>query len=432
MNAPFYNQWGVMHPYLQILSAVLFLAVVGGLSWFAADMRSILKSGQRKQQLSIAGDWKGLEDYYESAARSRRPFVWLHRKYLIPGNLETQHALFLYEQGRLDEALSKVDYAIQRNKSKPWIFRSFHAATTFKSLCGALRTRALVLTAFGRYDEARGAAAEVENLAGAKGQANSVLALLEYDCGHIDEALRLAQAVRPEDSQFDSMRTVMAYCYLMKGDFEQAIQMRSIAPAADITRFYSASGLHAMTKSPEATELLELQRRRLTGVFPPIRLIVLAQIYIAMEDFANADRMLDQAEKCMGPQPALQASYCRQRATSFAGQGNDREAENHLERMRAIVKKECPRRSLHWETRFTAGRVYLYLKRFNEALAELDEAQKLVLHPIEKHSTAYWLAKTHESFGNQSEALRFYEIVAADSIPSWMCRQAAEVLAASR
>jgi tetratricopeptide (TPR) repeat protein len=233
-----------------------------------------------------------------------------------------------------------------------------------------------------------------------------------------------------EDTQFDSMRGIMAIFHSMKGDFEQAIQALSYEPA-DVSKFFSPSGLKTLSGSPEGAKLIALKRRKLAGVFPPARLILLAQVYVALEDFENADRALDQAEKSPGPEPGIQMSYCRHRACSLAGQGKSKEAENYIERMRAIVR-ELPKRSLLWETHFTAGQSYWHLRRFNDALAELIEAQRSVLHPIEKHATAYWIARTHEAAGDQREAIRYYEIVAADTIPSWMRERAAKALARPR
>ena len=80
-----------MHSFLSILIWAIPVVIVAGLAWFAWDMRSILKSLQHKNQFAIDGDWKKIEKYFERAARTRRPFVWLHRKYFLPGNLETQH-----------------------------------------------------------------------------------------------------------------------------------------------------------------------------------------------------------------------------------------------------------------------------------------------------------------------------------------------------
>jgi tetratricopeptide (TPR) repeat protein len=183
-----------------------------------------------------------------------------------------------------------------------------------------------------------------------------------------------------------------------------------------------------LNEDPEGAKVLALQQKKVAGIFPPVRLIMLAQVYVAREDFENAERALDQAEKSMGPEPGLQMSYCRHRACCLAGQGKIKEAENYIERMRAITR-ELPKRSLLWEAHFTAGRVYLYLGRFNDALAEFIEAQRSVLHPIEKHVTAYWIARTHEAAGNHREANPYYQLVAADPIPSWMRKQAAEALA---
>src|SRR5579872_3245688 len=93
--------------------------VLGLVAWFSFDMRSILKSGQRKAQLKIDGQWEELERFYERASKPRRPFVWLHRRYLLPGNNTAQHALFLHTQGRFEEALAKADLAIQQIATKP-------------------------------------------------------------------------------------------------------------------------------------------------------------------------------------------------------------------------------------------------------------------------------------------------------------------------
>jgi tetratricopeptide (TPR) repeat protein len=175
-------------------------------------------------------------------------------------------------------------------------------------------------------------------------------------------------------------------------------------------------------------DLIALKRKKIAGVFPPARLILLAHVYVMMEDFANADRALDEAEKSLGPEPGLQMSYARHRACSFAGQGKSEEAETYLQRMRAIVK-ELPKRSLLWESHAATGRAYLYLGKNSEALAEMMEAQRFALHPIEKHYTAYWIARAYEALGNEAEANAYYKIVAADPIPTRIREQATAALA---
>ena len=426
MNGPYYNHWGVAHPYWQFFLGVLLIVLVILPSWYVADMRSIVKSLQLKNHLAADGNWKELENFYERATRPDRPFVWLHRRYLLPGNMQVQHSMFLFTQGRLEEALAKNEEAIRLIEGKPWIFHSFYTRATFKTLCGALRGRTLILSDQGRYDEAREAAARLERLTGGKGEPNEALAFLEYRCGNLDKALAIGQAGPLKGARADPMLGVMAFCYIMKGDFDQALRVLAYTPT-DIVKLYSPGGLQKLSSSPEGVELLESKRRKLAGVFPPARFMKLARVYIATGDFAKADEALDQAGKSLGPEPGLQMSYWRHRAFSFAGQGKAVEAETFLERMRTLLKT-YPKRAFQWETRYAAGRAYLYLKRFNEALAELTEAYKVVLHPIEKHSTAFYIAKAYEGAGNQGEARRYYEIVVAERIPSRMHEQAVEAL----
>lgn len=103
----------------------MFLPVVAviALAWFSWDMSAILKMSQRKQQLAIEGRWNDLERHYESTLKTRRPFVWLQQRYLLPGAVLAQYALFLYKRGRLEEALLKADRSIEQIEGKPKFFR---------------------------------------------------------------------------------------------------------------------------------------------------------------------------------------------------------------------------------------------------------------------------------------------------------------------
>src|SRR5580692_7677891 len=91
-----------------------YLVIGGVVAWFAADMRSILRSMQRKNQLAIEGRWAELEQHLDRASNTRRPFAWFHLRYLLPGSNAAQFALFLHDQGRLEQALTKVDQAIKQ------------------------------------------------------------------------------------------------------------------------------------------------------------------------------------------------------------------------------------------------------------------------------------------------------------------------------
>jgi len=406
---------------------VCLAATVVFWAWFALDMRHILKLGQRKNQLSIEGRWKDLEEHYKRASRTLRPFVWLYRRLLLPGTVPAQYALFLHTQGRPDEALVKVDEALRLIEGKPRILQPIYRSATFKILCSCLRARILILTGMGRYDEARETAAQLQRRTGPVGRPNAALFQVEYYCGHLDEALALAEAVPIEDSHYDAARGIVALAHSMKGEFDQAVQALSYEPS-DISKFYSRAGLEIMKGSSVSSKLLELQRKKHAGVFQPARLLFLANIYLAREDFENADRMLDQAEKLLGPQPGVQSSYCRYRAHSAAAQGKTAEAERYIERLRTLVQ-QLPKRSLLREAHYSTGRSYMYLKRFSDALAEFEAAERFGLHPVEKHITAYWLARAHEAAGTPNKAIQYYQAVVADTIPSRLRTQAAEALA---
>jgi tetratricopeptide (TPR) repeat protein len=395
--------------------------------WFALDMRSILKSAQRRNQLSIEGRWRDLEEHYERTSKSYRPFVRLHQRYLLPGTVAAQYALFLFNQGRLEEARAKVDQAIQQIEGKPKIFRFIHRSRTFNILCETLRARTLILTGLGQYCEARETAARLRQLNGSSWSANAALALLEYHCGHLDEALAQAQVVPTRDKQYDSMRVIKALAHFTKGEFDQAIQALLYEPG-DISKFYSAEDFKTVIGNTEGANLVELQRTKLAGVFQPARLIVLAKVYIAREEFENANLALDQAEKALGAEPGVQTSYFRYRACCLAAQGKPAEAENFVERMRAVVQK-LPKRSLLWETHYATGESYLYLGRARDALVELFAAEQFILHPLEKHVTAYMTARAHEAVGDRQKAIAYYETVATDKIPSAMRKKAVEALA---
>jgi tetratricopeptide (TPR) repeat protein len=399
------------------------LAVIGVLAWFAADMRSILRTMQRRNQLAIEGRWTELEQYWERASSTHRPFAWFYQRYLLPGSNAALFGLFLYEQGRLEQALTTVDQAIKQIENKPAFFRPVFRRATRGTLCGALVARVLILTGMGRYDEAREGSARLGQASGSNVDPNASLALLEVNCGRLDEALALAKTVPPEHNQYDAMRGVMAWVYSLKGDFAQAIETLEYEPSG-ILKFYRSEDLENMNRSLEGSDLIALQGRKLAGIFPPSRWIRLAGIYIAQEAFEKADGALDEAKKSLGSNPVLQTSYWRHRARSRAAQGKSAEADDYIARARAMIQ-QFPRRSTVMETHLAIGRSYLSLRRFGEALAELTEAQRFALHPIEKHQTTYWIARTHEAAGNPSDAIAYYQKVASDPVPSWMRRQAA-------
>lgn len=223
------------------------------------------------------------------------------------------------------------------------------------------------------------------------------------------------------------MRALASLVHCMKGNYDDALRMLEFTPAT-VSKFYSSSGMESLSGSPDGAKLIELQQRKLEKIFPPARMIMLAQVYNSREDFENAGLALDEAEKSLGPEPGLQMAYCRQRACCYAGLGKEVETERYIERMRAIAK-ELPKRSFFWESHSATARSYLHLRRFKDALAELAKAQQHVLHPIERHTTTYMIALANEGVGNKHEAEAKYRLVIADEIQSCLREKAIAALA---
>jgi tetratricopeptide (TPR) repeat protein len=414
---------------MQSFSTIYFLVIalpIAGAIWFSEDMRSILRSGQRRNSLEIEGRWKDLELYFKRASRTYRPFVWLHQRFFLPGTVAAQYALFLFQRGRLDEALHQSDQALRQIRRKPRVFRSVYQPNTLKIHAGALRARILILTGMGRYDEARQNAADLKQLTGPAGRVGPPMALLELYCGHLDEALTEAGAVPQSDGQYDPARNIMALAYSMKGEFDRAAEVLAFEPGG-IAKFYSANGLELVRGSAEGRRLIELQGKKLATVYPPVRLLSLAQIYIAKEDFEKAQLILDESENLLGPQPGLRFTYYRHQASCAAAMQNVARTEMCFAQMQAIVQ-ELPKRALLWEMHYATGCSCVYLNRFGDSLAELSKAQQHALHPIEKHATAYWFGRAYERSGDRAKAAPYYQTVAADPISSWMRRKAIEAL----
>jgi len=404
---------------------LMYLTIVGGCIWFAADMLFLLRSAQRRHQLTLEGRWADLERHFEGVEKTRRPFAWFWQRYLLPGGNATQFGLFLFQQGRLEQALTEVDRAISQVGKKPVLLRPFLRGATKAIRCGSRAARMLILTGMGRYDEVRAEAVRLGQASGSSVDANSPLALMETNCGRLDEALALARNVPPAHHQYDAMRSTTAWIYSLKGEPARAVEVMTHEPAG-VAKFYRSEDLKTMGASPDGAKLIELQGRNLAGIFPPARWIRVAQTYLDQEAFANADAALGEAEKSLGSNQVLQISYWRTRARSHAGQGKSAEADDCIGRARALIQ-QFPRRSTVMETHLAIGRSYLSLRRFSKALMELGEARRNSLHPIERHQANYWTARTHEAAGNSLEALTYYKLVAADPIPSWMHRQAASI-----
>lgn len=218
-----------MNPTAQFLSLanwapLAYVVGAGGLGWFAADMGYLLRSAQRSERLKLDGQWAELEQQLRRTMKSYRPFVWFTERCLLPGSSACQLGLFLYQPGRLEVALERVDQAVRQIDRKPAFFRSVFRRATHGTHVGALASRVIILGGLGRYEEARKSADRAGQISGSNSDRNAALVSLEVNCGHIDEALALAKTVPPEHHQASSVRVTAAWAYNLKGDFVQAVE----------------------------------------------------------------------------------------------------------------------------------------------------------------------------------------------------------------
>jgi tetratricopeptide (TPR) repeat protein len=223
------------------------------------------------------------------------------------------------------------------------------------------------------------------------------------------------------------MRGILASALSLKGEHEKAVEAL-LFESANLSKFYSPGDMASVGATDEGSKLIELQSKKIEGIFQPIRLLLLASVYNAGEEFQKAEQVLDQVDKALGPEPVIRASYYRNRAFCSAGKGQVALALGYIEQTRSLTSQSS-RRSAIWDSHFVIGRAYIYLGRFKEAFAELCVAEQSALHPIEKHRTSYWLGRACQADGVPDKAKAYYEAVAASAIPSWMRKSAADALA---
>ncbi len=183
--------------------------------------------------------------------------------------------------------------------------------------------------------------------------------------------------------------------------------------------FFSPEQLQQVTKDELGKGLVLAMDREAAGVFRPGRYLGIAQVCLEAGDADNLEQALDRVAAELGSHPVVAHIYYRVRACCCALKADAPGAENNLEQARALAN-EVPSRSAKYETHHFAGRAYWLLGRSEAALAELHTAGQLALHPLEKHSTNYWLARAADAAGHGREAARLFSLVAADGFNTWM------------
>ena len=393
------------------LDVWLAVAVAGILVFI--DLRGWQRFLRRHRQLLHEGRLQEAEAFLRRERRKVRLFVRPLMAIGFPGGLEIFSAQVYHQMGRLEEGLDMARKGALRARSHP------------KLLGDALNLQVLCLADLGHYDDARGLAARSRSLGRTEGAdvADARTLLVQ---GRLDEASEcgLRAAVHPRGHLGRVIASQALHC---KGESRAALELLLDRPP-DVRVHYAEESLRRIERSGSARSLLELHQKLWAGIVEPLRFLNAAIIYSDLGDLPALRFSLDQAAGTMGGHPGLRSMHRMLEASLFAQEGDGPAAERCLQEGREILAGPTTRGQkadfLRW-----AGRTLTRLGRWDAAQAELDAAMAIAIHPLEKHTTRFWMARLCEARGAGEKAAELYRSVAADGIPS---RYAAEAAKASR
>jgi tetratricopeptide (TPR) repeat protein len=415
-----------MHLTLFLLSIPVI--AVAGLLWFLADIKFAQQWGLKRAELGAQDKWRELNAHFESGLKSRRPMLLLFQRLAIPGTLEAEYALHLSNQGEHERALVLAQKASRISAKRPAV----HIAI--------LPAQATILQRLGRYEEAK----EVVRL-GRTVLASPALAefaktdpnlgvgivlqeaLIELSLGHLDPALRLGVEASAGTIS-DPARALISGVLTAKGRFKEALEALVYQPS-DFYTFLAT--MPPLFESQEETPLdllaedkllqqtVEKANEELSSVFGPAIDLGRALVFLEAGDAANLGVALANTETKLKSHQIMEHIFVRTRACWHAMTGNLPGVDADLARARQLAADTRASRSVKYETQLAVGRARFLLAQHNRAIDELKAANKLALHPIEKHTSTYWLARASHA-ANSSSAESLFKSVTADGFQTWM------------
>ncbi len=416
-----------MHPGWGILA--IPVVVVVGLLWMMADLRFVQRWQLRRAELGAQDKTQELNAHFEAALKCRRPMLLLFLHYVIPGTLEAEYALHLSNQGEHERALVLAKKASLSAARRPAV----HLAV--------LPAECMVLLRLGRYEQAQDILRigrrllSSSTLAGAgrnpADQASGLVmqeGLLEMYLGHFEAALKLG--VRASAATIsDPARGLVSGVLALQGRFEQALEALVYEPST-FYRFLTATPpvidtgededpLDLLAKDKLYRQSADKTNEELAGVFGPAVEIGRAGVFLEAGDAENLGIALGRAQTKLKANQTMEHIFLRVRACWQAMTGNAAGMEADLARTRQLAAEKPASRSAKYETHLAAGRAYFLFGRHATAVEELKAATQLALHPLEKHTSTYWLARASQA-ANEPSANALFRTVMADQFGSWM------------
>jgi tetratricopeptide (TPR) repeat protein len=384
------------------LALALWLSLAALGLWALVDFRSWVRFLRVYHQLSHEGRWGDVEELFQREFRRLRPWVRLVLGFRAPGTLDLRYAAYLQQRGLLDDALRRAEEALAK-------------AGRHRTMQGLAQAMLSILYAeLGRYDDAHAAAARAR-AAGADASADYNEALCCFFQGRLDQGLELARRAA-RTPKGDIGRGIASALLAMKGDYKPALEVL-LDRSLDVSVHYTEDGLRKLRRTSEGRKLLEAHQQHWTGIVEPLRFIYASYVYLDLGDLDALAFTLEKAGASLGGHPTLRIIYGQLQACLCAGKGDATGADGWLAKGAEILRTH-PRRASRAEYHRFAGRAALTLGRADAAVEHLESSLKVALHPMEKHSTRYWLAKAYEAKGNAGKAAEMYRDVAQDGIAS--------------
>ncbi len=387
--------------------------------WFIADLRFAQQWGLKRAELGAQDKSSELEEHFQSGLKCRRPMLKLFQRFVIPGLIEADYALHVSNQGEHERALILAQEASRK------------AAKRMTTHLAVLPAESMILLRLGHYDEARQVlqrgrallihpSPELTKEAGYSGLVAGIVlqdAMIEMYLGNLERALQLGIEASATTVS-DPARAVISAVLTAQGRFKEALNVLVYEPSG-FAKFLDPEALKLLAEDELFKETARQSDEELSGVFGPAIDVQKASVFLEAGDTANLGLALNQAQKKLKANRIMEHIFVRTRACWHALKGDVADVETDLARARQLAAEKPASRSAKYETHLAAGRAFHLLGQIEKAIAELNSACQLALHPLEKHASTYWLARANES-GNHAVATGQFRTVIADGFGTWM------------
>jgi tetratricopeptide (TPR) repeat protein len=393
---------------------LIFVGAVAGIwLWVRAEWRSYNRWTIERDRLEREARWFELRAYIEAHFASWSPIVRILGQW-PRGAAQARHSRELLNLGDHVAALTIND-------------RALALATEPQTRLAVLATRALILDALGRYDEAVALVPAIRAVANPPGLALNAIAVVKMNHGRLHEALAMLEPTIAggvaRDDHADHARTIAARVLTHKGEYAAALALFDGMQPEPVDSFRK---IDAGSTGPLA-ERVERNRARSREAFKTIRLLAVAQVHVTAGEAMRALETLTACAQKEWSKPAIEASYQRLMARAFALLGDASRADAHLQRLRQIFEHH-PDPALSMSEHAVAGICALHLGRYDEALTLFAKADGAVRRPLERHGLAFFIAETHARAGHAIEAEAAYRTVVADGFETHFHARAAAAL----